>query len=76
MTTRSQRIHRGFHRVGVALAGVLIYFAVILIAVDQLWDLGDSNAMLKLLFAFAVAAVAVYALSRAVGWIIAGFAID
>ena len=74
--TRTQRIHQGFHRIGAVLAGILILLAVILIAADYLWELDDPDAMLKLMLAFAATAVAAYALSRAIGWIIVGFTGD
>ena len=56
-------IHRGFHRIGIVLAGmccVLIVWALVQ---------GDSLAAL-ILFA---AAVALYAAARTVGWILDGF---
>ena len=68
MTSRSLRIHRGFHRTGVALALIPVVFVVIVVFEDgtdvvdwglQFWGLG--------------LALGLYLFSRLIGWIIAGF---
>ena len=70
--TRSQRIHRGFHRVGAVLAGIIMLGAMVAVALHYRNPV-DVSIVLAV---SAVAAVAVYALSRAIGWIIAGFVSD
>ena len=59
----TSRIHRGFHRIGVVLAGLAILLDVALVLGNQL------KSALHLL----VVAVALYVAVRAVGWILAGF---
>ncbi len=68
--TRSKSIHRGFHRVGAVLAGLVILLVAITTANG---GLGATSWIAGLGIALAVA-VTLYALSRAIGWIIAGFA--
>ncbi len=64
---RSARIHKGFHRIGAIAATIAFtlcaFFAWISGPVDRWeWIIGG-----------AVIAALIYAASRAVGWIVAGF---
>lgn len=65
--TRTTKIHRGFHRVGIV--------AAVLAAVLPLIFTIDAHASDRMAWAMGTAAVAVitYVLCRALGWIIAGF---
>lgn len=65
--TRSTKIHRGFHRVGIVAAGLAavlpLIFTLAASAVDKMeWAMGTVAV-----------AVVTYLLCRALGWIIAGF---
>ena len=69
---RTQRIHRGFHRVGILLGAiVLLLGAAIAFAMRT-----EPDKVSEVVLIFVAVATAVYALSRAIGWIIAGFAGD
>lgn len=70
--SRSHRIHRGFHRVGVVLALIVMAFIGVIVFAE-----GIKIQVLHIqLGVIAGGAALVYALSRAIGWIIAGFAGD
>ncbi len=71
-TTRSQRIHRGFHRVGAALGGIII----LLTAITAFNGGMGATPVSQSLTIAAALAVAAYLLSRAFGWVITGFAGD
>jgi len=70
--TRSQRIHRGFHRIGAVLAGIIILGALVAVAIHYRNPV-DVSVVVAV---SAAAAVAIYTLFRAIGWIIAGFLRD
>ena len=72
--TRTQRIHRGFHRVGAVLAGILFVLGFAGFAIFAIEEPDKPQQMLIPLGGFSASALVVYILSRAVGWVIAGFA--
>jgi hypothetical protein len=79
----SQRVSRGFHRVGLFLAAITMLVGFLVIGLDvvhlKLWDirLGDvpmvAVALLIGLLEVSLACLAVYGLVRAIGWVISGF---
>ena len=79
---RSQRIHRGFHRIGAVLSGLIIILGaggLGVVAVGVLFfDLQTPKAIevFGLGSGYLAAAAGAYALSRVIGWIIVGFAGD
>ncbi len=82
--TRSQRIHRGFHRVGAVLAGLVLVImfgglgllGLRLFGFNVLIRMPSTIEIAGLIFGYLAAAAAIYALSRTIGWIIAGFMRD
>ena len=75
-TSRSQRIHRGFHRVGTTLAVIMLVLGIVGLIVVALEEPNKPMQMLVPIVGAAAAALAVYLVSRALGWIIAGFVGD
>lgn len=71
--TRTQRIHRGFHRVGAVLAGVVLLLGIAYVFAEPFSFRANATGFA---LGFLLAAAVVYAFSRAIGWIIAGFAGD
>jgi len=67
--TRTQRIHRGFHRLGAVLGGTILLLTVLTSAVGGL----GATKFTEAVSVAAAAAAAIYALCRAVGWVLAGF---
>lgn len=80
--TRTQRIHRGFHRIGAVLSSLIIILGaggLGVIAVGVLFfDLQPPKAIevIGLASGYLAAAAGTYALSRAIGWIVTGFLRD
>ena len=72
--TRAQRIHRGFHRFGIVLAGIVVILGAVAFTVVAIEEPDKSYQQAFVLAGFSVTAVVAYVLSRAVGWIISGFA--
>lgn len=70
--TRSQRIHRGFHRIGAALGAAIL----LLVGITAFNGGMGGTPIVYSLSAAAALAVAAYLTSRAIGWIIAGFTGD
>lgn len=64
---RTARIHRGFHRVGIVLAVLLAAVIALLVSASSAVDRQEW------VFGGAIAVAVVYALSRALGWMAAGF---
>lgn len=71
--TRTQRIHQGFHRFGIVLAGIIFILGAVAFAVVAMEDPDKPSQMAVVLAGFSATAVSAYVLSRAIGWIIAGF---
>lgn len=70
--TRTQRIHRGFHRVGIMLSAIVFMIgASIAFAVSD--QIGKATEVGTISIVFVVA---IYALCRAAGWVLAGFVGD
>ena len=79
----SQGIRRGFHRLGLILAALLLVAGLAMMVVDavhlKLWDASLSDlpvvvgGVLIGLFGLGLACLAVYGLVRAIGWVIGGF---
>jgi hypothetical protein len=70
-TKRSQRIQTGFRRLGAALSGAVLFTGASLIFAPAL--LLNQPPGFKMIVYFVAAAVAIYSITRAIGWIIAGF---
>jgi hypothetical protein len=80
----SQRVSRGFHRLGLLLAGITLAIGLVLIAIDavklKLWDVGPSDVPVVVMGVLAgfievgIACLVVYGVVRAIGWVIGGFA--
>jgi hypothetical protein len=82
----SQRVSRGFHRLGLFLAAILLVVGLVFMALDlvhlKLFEtlprLEDLPVLvfgiLAGLIGLGVACLAVYGLVRAIGWVIGGFA--
>jgi hypothetical protein len=80
----SQRVSRGFHRLGLFLAAITMVVGFVLIAMDvvhlKLWDVGANQLPMVIagflvgLLEVGLVCLAVYGLVRAIGWIIGGFA--
>jgi hypothetical protein len=77
---RTQRIKTGFHRIGAVAAGICAIpvigafaFSAYMLATGAMNDAGIGAALGG---AWLATGAALYALSRALGWIIAGFAGD
>lgn len=76
----SQRVSRGFHRLGLFLAAVppllvasfCLFVAVRAAFFGGLASVSLSQVITTLLMAFAVS-LAVYGLVRAIGWVVGGF---
>lgn len=67
--TRTQRIHQGFHRVGIVVSAIVFMISgSIAFAVRAEFDKAA-----EVVFISVVVAAAVYGLFRAVGWVLAGF---
>lgn len=74
MPRRSARITRGFHRIGVVFAILLLLWATTVVAYNTA---SDRELVLYQFAGLLIAAAgAAYALCRAVGWIIGGFTED
>lgn len=71
--SRTHRIHRGVHRTGAVLVGVIFTLGLAYAFAEPLSFRADAAGFA---FGFPVAAAVVCALSRAIGWNIAGFAGD
>ena len=70
ISSRSYRIHRGFHRTGVVLALIIAVPWGFMIFEDGV----KATIYVQQLALFLLVPIVVYVLSRALGWIIAGFA--
>ena len=64
---KSQRVNRGFHRVGLVLGTIVLLIGGLLAWGN--WNYNVSEIAVNTL----VTALAVYAFFRAIGWIIGGF---
>jgi hypothetical protein len=64
--TRSQRIHRGFHRIGVVVVLIALVLAIINLPSVLQNPLGQNVFGL-------VGMGFLYGIARAIGWILAGF---
>ena len=80
----SQRVSRGFHRIGVFLSTFVLGVGMVLIISDairlRLWDVRLDDLPMVVggvvlgLIGLALACLALYGLVRAIGWVIGGFA--
>lgn len=67
--TRTQRIHRGFNRFGILLGSIVFLIGLsIAYAVSAEWSKATDVFVISCL-----GATVLYALSRAIGWVLAGF---
>ncbi len=69
-STQASRIHRGFHRIGIVFAIVMAVPWGFTIFSDGV----KTNVYVQQFAFFLLVPIVVYILSRALGWIIAGFA--
>lgn len=65
-------ISTGFRRVGIVLAAIPAFIAVFPIMISATGNMSSSEAALFVTLLFA-ASIVLYALSRAIGWIVLGF---
>ena len=80
----SQRVSRGFHRLGLSLAAILLVVGLAAMAADavhlRLWDVSRGElpttvfGVVMAMTGLALACLALYGLIRAIGWVIGGFA--
>ena len=72
--TRAERIHRGFHRVGIVIGLIVAALGLLLIFVLAGEGSGVAENKLPITLSFLGIVLVTYLLCRAFGWIIAGFA--